>query len=181
MFLASLLACRSSICLLLSWHCLALLTKHVCEAKLTDSVPVGYLALCSAVITARLEDLVHISSLAFRSLLVQSTTNYLRHHTNASSLSLLSLIKGAQSAFGQDEVPFVRIVLDWPSENHVALLKRENVLTLDKAVLKLELIQQIIPEVVLGENSSISKDYETVLGTCERNIQSAWVIQKSDA
>jgi hypothetical protein len=54
------------------------------------------------------------------------------------------------------------------------------VLALHQAVLELELVQQVVPQVVFGEYSGIAKNDETILGTSECDVESTRVIQEPD-
>jgi hypothetical protein len=96
-------------------------------------------------------------------------------------LARLVFVKVAQGLFCQHELTLVWIKLDWPAQNYVALLKVRDVRTFNEAGLDLEFIKQVIPQVMLGQDPSVAKDDETVLGSCECHIQSSWIIEETNA
>ena len=62
----------------------------------------------------------------------------------SSSLGLfgfLALLEVRKCGFSKHEVPLVRVVLDWASQDHVALLEMADVLAFAEAGLELELIE----------------------------------------
>ena len=144
------------------------LPEHVGEAELTHAVAVRDVAVRPAQLTLRLEDIVAVQ--------VLSST----HHSDACLLPV-GLRKGAQVALGEHEVALVRVVLDRPAQHHRALLELRDVLAFDEAALELELVEQVVPEVVLRQDPGIPEDDEPVLGPRQGDIQSARVVQEADA
>lgn len=55
-----------------------------------------------------------------------------------------------------------------------------NVCAFNEAVLELEFVQEIIPEIVFGKYSSVSKDAKAILGASKGNIQATWVVQETN-
>jgi len=151
---------------LLSVRCLLGLSEHVGEPKLTHAVSIGYLTLRSAVVTLRLEDVV-VPCQGGRSLALKSL-----------NLTLLGLFEVAEHTFGQNEITFIGVVLDGSSQDHVALLQLQYVVAFNEAALKLKFIQQVVPQVVSRKYSGVSKDYQPVLGSSQRDIQTSGVVQK---
>ena len=75
------------------------LTEHVSEAKLTDSVSVGNLAVSATNLRPRLEDVIH-------------GAEWTRRHYLTSKLGThRQLFELAQVRLREDEVPLVRVVL----------------------------------------------------------------------
>ena len=144
------------------------LPEHVSEAELTNAVAVRDMAVRSAQLALGFEDIIALQILRSA------------HHPDTGLLPL-GLFEVAQVALSEDEVTLVRVVLDWPAQDHRALLELCDVLAFNKTALELELIEQVVPKIMLCQNSSISEDDESVLGPCQGHVQSAWVIQEADA
>ena len=136
------------------------LAKHVCEAKLTDTVPIGDVAVRSAQLAICLEDVITWKTLLWLT---------------------LSLLKVVEITFCKHKISLVWIVFDWPSQDHGTLLELSDVLTLDKATLKLEFIQQVVPKIMLCKNSGISEYHQTVFSSCQCNIESSRIIEKTNS
>lgn len=53
----------------------------------------------------------------------------------------LSLVKVTQSGFCEDKITFIRVILDWASEDYHTLFEVENIWTLQKAIIVFVFIQ----------------------------------------
>ena len=100
------------------------MAKHIREAKLTDTVPVGDVTVRSAEFTICLENVITRKTLLWLT---------------------LSLLEVVEITLCEHKISLVWIVFDWSSQDHGTLLELSDVLTLNKATLKLEFIQQIVP------------------------------------
>ena len=82
-------------------------------------------------------------------------------------------VKLAHVARRQGEIVFFRVVLDGAAKHHRALLQHHNVGTFKQAIFKFEIIEKVVPKVVLGKNFGVAKNDESVLSSSEGDIQSS--------
>lgn len=131
------------------------LPKHICESELADTVAIRDVAVSPTELTVRFKDIILREVLHWLAML---------------------FLKIVEIGLCKHKVFLVWIVLDRSPQHHGALLKLSDVLTLDKATLEFELVEQIIPQIVLSKHSCITKDHKTVLSTCQSDVEAPWVV-----